>query len=391
MAQTARVAWYRKKRWWALIAAPLVLFFIVFVALDPLVDAYTRRTLSKVKGYTITFEDAKVQPAKLNYALTGLKIMKKSAGGEKEPMIFAEHVEVGVEWKELLHRNIVARVYVENGKVNLIFAKEQSEQQVEFPDLAKQLNELMPLRIDRIEAKRSELTFTDKTKKEVPKLWLHGIEATVENLSTRAGLARGEPTVVAMSSKLQRKGELSAYITADPLAKGLWFSGQVKAVGLDMREFHDLIASRSGLALSQGELDLFIDFDCRGDTITGGVKPILKNAEVIQAKPGIKNWFKDVVADAALDLLSDRVPGRNAVATRVPIEGKLTQPNIQMWPTILGVVRNAFVAGIESSFENLPVPKAQKKEGIIDQAIDALDKGKAAPRAQPEPGTEDNS
>jgi len=388
MAQhTGRVPWYRKKRWWALIVAPIILAVAVVIAFDPLVEWYTRRTLAKVKGYTITLGDVHLQPTKLNVALEELKIMKKSAGGEERPMVFVEHLEMGLLWKELLHKNLVGKVYVENGKVNLIAAKAKEDQQVELPDLAKQLDALLPLRLDRIDARRCELTFIDKTKKEVPKVWLHEIEATVENLSTRAALARGEPTVVAMSSKLQKTGELSAYVTADPLAKGLWFSGQVKAVGLDMVEFHDLIASNSGLALSKGELDVFIEFDARGDKLTGGVRPILKNAEVIQAKPGIGNWFKDVLADAAIDLLSDRVPGRNAVATSIPIEGDLTKPDIQLWPTVLGVIRNAFVAGIESSFENLPPPKSKEKEGVIDQAIDALDKGQEAPRAQPEDNT----
>jgi hypothetical protein len=232
--------------------------------------------------------------------------------------------------------------------------------------------------------RRGEFTFIDKTQPEVPKVWLHDIEATVENLSTRAALARGEPTVLALSSKLQKKGELSAYVTADPLAKGLWFSGQVKAVGLDMREFHDVIASRSGLALDQGTLDVFAEFDCRGDRITGGIRPILKNPKVVQAKEGAGNWFKKVIADAAVGILSDRVEGRNAVATTIPIEGKIKKPDVELWPTIFGVMRNAFVTGVTESYERLPPPEAPKKEGLLKQAVDALNKKKAAPKAQPE-------
>jgi hypothetical protein len=387
MAQTARVPWYRKNRWWALIAAPVVVFFLVFYAFDPLVDWGTRKLFSKVKGYTITFDDARLVPKGPVFSLTKLKVMKRSAGGEKKPMLYARQFDVGILWREVLHGNFVGSARLEGMKVNLIAADEKAEQQAQddFPDLAKQLLELAPLRVDRFEVKNGEITFTDRTKKEVPQLWLHDMETTVENVSTRAALARGEPTVVALSAKIQRKGELSVYVTADPLAKGLWFSGKVSAVGLDVREFHDLIASRTGLALSSGTLDVLMEFDCRGNELTGGVKPILKNAEVVQAKPGIDNWFKKVLADATLDIFSDRVPGRNAVATRIPIEGRLDEPGLQLWPTILGVVRNAFVEGISTSFDDLPPPKAPEKEGLIDQAKDALDKKeKEAPKAQPD-------
>lgn len=387
MATAPSVPWYRKKRWWALIAAPLVLFFVVFFAFDPLVEWGTRRALGKVKGYTLTFNHAKLQPTKLNYAMTKFKAVKKGAGGDQEPIAYVEKLELGLHWRELLHGNLVARVDFLGPKVNLIAAKQKEAQQAdELPDLARQLDSLMPLRVDRMQVRNGEFTFIDKTRKEQPNVWLHGIEATVENLSTRAALARGEPTVVAVSSGLQKKGELTAYVTADPLAKGLWFSGQVKAVGLDMKEFHDLIASRSGLALSEGTLDVFAEFECRGERITGAVRPVLKKPKVVQAQKGLDNWFEKGLADVALNLFSDRVEGRDAVATTIPIEGDVKSPDVQLWPTIFGVVRNAFVAGVTESYERLPPPKAEGKEGILEQAVDALNKGKSAPKAQPEEG-----
>lgn len=386
MAQTARVRWYRKKRWWALILAPFVLFFLLFVAFDPLVEWGTRKVLSKVKGYSITYENAKLQPTRLNYAITKMQVMKGSAGGKKQPLLFLDKAEIGLHWKELLHANVVAKISVDGPKVNLIAAKRKEDQQMnELPDLAKQLNDLMPLRIDRVQVRRGEVTFIDKTQKEVPKVWLHGLEVTVENLATRAALARGEPTVVALSSGLQKKGELSAYITADPLAKGLWFSGQVKAVGLDMNEFHDLLVSRSGFTLEEGTLDLFAEFNCRKNNLTGGVRPILKNPKVKQVEGGVANWFKATFADVALDIFSDRVEGRNAVATTIPIEGNLASgPEVQLWPAIFGVVRNAFVEGVTESFSQLPPPKAEEGQGILKQASEALDKGSQGPKAQPD-------
>ena len=55
-------------------------------------------------------------------------------------------------------------------------------------------------------------------------------------------------------------------------------------------------------------------------------------------------------------MFSDRVPNRNAVATVIPIKGTLTGPDVQLWPSIFGVLRNAFVEGLTSGYAHLPPP-----------------------------------
>jgi len=47
------------------------------------------------------------------------------------------------------------------------------------------------------------------------------------------------------------------------------------------------------------------------------------------------------------------------------------------------VVRNAFVEGITGGFSYLPPPAAEKKQGVLKQAKDALDKDAGPPKAQP--------
>jgi len=108
----------------------------------------------------------------------------------------------------------------------------------------------------------------------------------------------------------------------------------------------------------------------------------LKNVEVVQGKPGIKNKIKAVLADAAVHLVSDRVGDRQAVATVIPISGDINAPDVQIWPTIAGVIRNAFVIGVSESFERLPAPKANHDQSPLGIIKDALDK-KEGPKQQP--------
>ncbi len=380
--------WYRQKKVWM---PPLIivgLFFLVFYGLDPVVEWQTREKLKMLEPeYKVTFEDASLQPTKLNYALTKLKVTRQSAGGDALPYFTADRMEVGVYGKELLHFHLVARIEVDKARLNLIASESEKEQQLEpeVPDFSEKLEKMLPLKVDRVQIRDSAVLFTDKTKPEFPKIWLHGVDGTVENLATRAALARGEPTSIAISGTLQESGELSLFLTADPLARGLFFAGRANLANFQLKELGDTMASETGLRASEGTLDLFAEFDCRAGKLEGGIKPVLKNVKVVKGKPGLGNAIKALLADQAVKLLSDRVENREAVATVVPIRGNITSPDLQIWPAIIGVLRNAFVIGVSEGYARLPPLESNDKEGPVKQLIEGLDK-KDTPKAQPMKG-----
>ena len=138
------------------------------------------------------------------------------------------------------------------------------------------------------------------------------------------------------------------------------------------------------MQFDKGTLDVFAEFDCRDGNLTGGVKPIIKDGHLVQGKPGLANVLKTALADTALTIFSDHVDGRNGVATVIPISGRVTGPDLQRWPAILGVIRNAFVLGVSESFAHLPPPTAKEPEGSVRQLVKALRKKAGPPKAQPQ-------
>ncbi|BDG08398.1 DUF748 domain-containing protein [Anaeromyxobacter paludicola] len=350
-----------RRRGWLIALGVLVLLLVAGrVALNPLAAARVRHQLSQLRGMTVTFSDLSLSVFRLHADIRDLKIVKRSAGGAAKPILYVRDLSAGLYWRQLFHGHVVGWATFERPKVNLIAAKSKSQQQTEFPDIAAQLQKLSAFRLDRLEVKDGELTFTDATEAERAELWLHGVALTVENVATRPALQRGSPTVLAMSGTLQRTGQLSVYASADPLAKGLTFAGQARLTGLDLRELASFLAAKSGLEPAKGTLDLSVRFAAESGKITGGLRPVLKDPSV-KAKPdaGLFKRLEAAVADVALDLFSDRVPGRHAVATTIPIRGDVSDPKAQVWPTIFGVLRNAFVTGVMNSVAGLP-PRADK-------------------------------
>ena len=144
--------------------------------------------------------------------------------------------------------------------------------------------------------------------------------------------------------------------------------------GADELDIAFLFALKADLAPQKGSVSLFAEFDAHDGVIAGGVKPVLKDVEVKPAKGGLGPKLKAWIADAALKLFSDRVPGRNATAAVIPMSGTISGPKPELWPAVWGVLRNAFVTGLESGFARLPAGNPEEKR-VLPQARSAPRKG----------------
>jgi hypothetical protein len=287
---------------------------------------------------------------------------------ERTHVLEAQWVEVDVKG-EKLGDEVVSAVKLVQPRIRILHAapprdapggaqkKESPVQPNEVVDLNDLLHKITPLDVDHIDILDGQVAFVDTSRKERPELWLHDLQLSVENLTTRVHMTEGRPVLLTASATLAGSGTVSIFVTADPFEKGLTFSGRAAVVGLETSELYRFIEPMTKLQAPEGTIDIFVEFDCRNGELTGGVKPVLKNVKI---RPGSKNFFTVLEAwatDLAIKLFSDRVRDRNAVATVIPIKGTLTGPNVELWPSIFGVLRNAFVEGLTSGYAFLP-PKA---------------------------------
>jgi hypothetical protein len=374
---------------WAVIVAGIALLLVAGrLALDPLVTWRTRRVLTGLDGMRGVFSDVEIRLVDLSYAIRDLRIEKVSAGGAALPFFEVARARFGVHGRELLRGHVVARIDLDAPKLNVLEAKQDvpagGQEAEETPKVGRRLAELAPFLVDRVQVKDGEILFVDAREPERPRLWFHGIEATLENFATRPALSRGEPTVLAARGTVQRTGRVEVFATADPLAKELTFAGQGRVQGLKLVELGELLRAKTGFVPDKGVLDLSLRFEAADGRISGGLRPILKDPGTRPARPGLGAKLESGLTDAALDLFSDDVPGRDAVATTIPLTGSVRDPEAQVMPTIMGILRNAFVRGLADSLAGLPPPKAGKREGVLEQARRAFSTGRGPPRAQPE-------
>jgi hypothetical protein len=390
---------FGRRRWHVGLAVALGLLVLLVVAvrvvLDPIATHFTRRALDNLEGYRGTFDSVHVGVLPPSFTIRRLAIHEQRRGEhtdaskDRNPLLYSHSARVELSWHELLHGRLAVRLRIDDPKLTVIKRSAAAEKEAPHPpNLRRQLEHQRPLRIERIAVRGGQIDYRDLTVKNHPDIWVHGLEAAVENVATRPALSHGRPITMSARGVLGKSGRLVLFLTVNPWTPGLTFAGRAELRELRAEELYALVEAKSGLQAPEGTADVFVDFECKNGVITGGVKPVLKNVKISAAEKGIGDRLKAWAAEKGLKLFSDRVPGRNAVATVIPIEGRITDPDAQLMPAVLGIIRNAFVEGVSAGFSNLPPPQAGKKQGVITQTKNALQKGKGPPKAQPEKGND---
>lgn len=400
-----------------LVSVVLGLTLLIRLALDPIAEWQMEKTLAGLDGYGGAFRHIHVTLFDPGLVITDFKLWPQSraakeriVSGEidaagtagtgtgtgaapREPMVYVAKAYANLSFAQALRGRLLARARLEHPKLVVIPSAataeiEPAKPAARAPDLSSALEKILGMKVDRVEIFDGELLFKEPSGPGVggppQELWVHRLELAAQNLATRSKLAGGRPATLAGHGTVGKSGELSLFVSADPFASPLSFAGQASVKGLAVAELYRFIEPKTGLNAPHGTIDVFAEFVSEGGRIDGGVKPLLKNIEIRPTGTGRWNRLKAWLADKTVELGSDRVGDRNAIATVIPIKGKLTDPDLQLWPTVLGVVRNAFVRGVTSGFDNLPPVTSPSRQGKIEQAAKALEAGAGPPKAEPD-------
>jgi hypothetical protein len=360
------------------------LLIIGRLVLDPLADRYLRRTLARGQNMQGTFSSLHISLIPPAAEIWNFKLIEKPGGRWDEPLVYSQYTRASVLWRQLLRGHVVGQVRMENPK--LVMLRQHERKAEKAPAAAEEAQEMFPLKLDLLEIVDGEVLLGIGKGKRAPQLWLHDLDLVANNMATKKALMEGEPSTLRLTGYVQRTGKVKATAEMDPFAKQLTFTTKGSMTGLKAEELYAFIKHQSDLKAESGEIDVYFEANAKSGALRGGVKPILKNLEIRSDTKDLGDKIKASLADAAVELLSDDIPGRDAVATTIPIRGKIDDPGAQLLPTVLGVIRNAFVVGLSEGFTNLPPKVAEKKENPIKQAWDALTDDNKPPEAQPEKG-----
>jgi hypothetical protein len=298
-----------------------------------------------------------------------------SISGIQTPFFESQVIDLSVEWKALFEGSVVGELVFLNPA--LFFTKEKvepDELQKDTSDFRKLLKDFMPLRVNRFEVKQGEIHYLDSTSKPTVNIKMDETYILARNLTNAADTSKdGLPSDVIASANIYG-GTLDFNLRLNPLAEQTTFDMNTEIKDVQLPQLNEFFKAYAKVDVNKGTFGMYTELAAADGKFIGYVKPIIKDLDVLGTDDRKDSFFRKLwegFAGSAADVLSNWK--KDQFATKIPLEGKLSEPQTNIWVTIFEMLRNAFINALEPSIDydiNIAsVEKAEVKDKNILEKI----------------------
>lgn len=362
-------------RWARPLIVLAILLIVARIAAPVALRWYAERALDRTPGYDARIADVDLHLWRGAYRIEGLAIDRVGPDG-REPYFATDALDLSVQWKQLVRGRVVGEIDLDRPVLNLIAEKKPAQDEEEVEERAEEgerqwekgekpggddletrtgdevdwrerVERLFPLTVNRITVRQGEVHYIDLANRlDAP---LEGLELTVTGLTNRPAAGDHLPCGLVASATTIGGGRLSVDARVDPLAEAATFTLRASLEDVRLPELNELLRSYAGFDVENGELDLYVDASAERGELTGTIKPLITELNVLDAarereEDGLGQVVKEAAIGAAAEVAENQ--GDDRQAARIPLEGSFTDPSTDVWSVVGSVLRNAFIAGI---------------------------------------------
>jgi hypothetical protein len=286
----------------------------------------------------------------------------------------APHIICMFRWRQLLRRKldltiIVEKPLVEVTSLNSAIPEGENTTSTTMLSLKGPLSSMMPFTVD-IKIYNGSVKFV-KTGDPGFLTEVTGLQVSVDQFNN---MEVTQPCSINMTGTLY---EGSAVINSMlyPMASALQLNADLEIRSINLVLLNDLFRKFAKIDLNRGTLDVDSQISINDNMFKGHITPILKDLDFIGAEDRNDNIFRRIwerIVAAGVQLLQNNK--EDQLASRIPIEGRLDDPKINIAAMIGEILKNAFFKPLRPSLENvIDVPGfinvARKKSKTFFQTL----------------------
>jgi hypothetical protein len=332
----------------------LLLFVLIFVQffLSFFVQQIVNHKLNRIGDYHGHADRVFVNLWRGAYSIHGLDLQKVT-GEVPVPFFKAKRIDFNVQWKALIHGSIVGDVEFFTPEINLVRDVEPGKDKVETPKAESKdvVQELSPLKIDRIQIHEGSLHFKDFTKQPKVDVYLSRINGEAKNLTNSRELSKTLMGTIDMHGQVMDNGRFDFYLVLNPFSKVPTFETRTRAI-FSLPEVNNFLEHYLAVEAEGGTLDIYIEGAAAEGKFKGYIKPFLQHDNAFKITDKNKSALdtvKGAVVKSATMLFKN--PEKQDNATKVDFEGSFKSPDIKQFEALLNFFRNALLA-IPPGFED---------------------------------------
>ena len=339
-----------------MLLAVLITLGAVRISLPYAVAWYINDTLSQPGNYDGRVGDVDLMLWRGAYSLEHV-LLYKANGEVDRPLFKADYVEFTLSWTQLLDGAAVGRVVVNSPEINFVDSnaseKRQSGKNENWLSIADQL---FPLRIDKLAINNGKVAFYNPDTTPAIDISLHDIQLELNNLVNSDRLSDTRVATGKATGQTAEQGTLTVDAKLNPATHAPTFDIDIHADNVGLVNFKNLLDTYAPFDLEAGTMTLAAEIASNEGKVKGYVKPILHNVEVFSWKGDIQqdgDGFFEGSIEAISALVTELFENqsKDQIATRIPIEGDISDPEAQTWDAFTAILKNAFVQAFNGDVE----------------------------------------
>jgi len=215
------------------------------------------------------------------------------------------------------------------------------------------LRKAFPVEVTRFELKDSHVRFIDRTHEPQVDVGIEHLHIVATDLQNRPK-ANGDPlpAKVDVTGVTTGSGKLHATLKIDPLAKQPYFATTFELKAMQLPAFNSFMLAYADADVSRGTFEVYMEINAKDGGYNGYVKPLFSDLDFTNPSDKDKSVgerIKEKAVSAVATLLKSDEDQK--VATKAPISGNFNQNDVDIWTTVVNLLRNAFVQAIRGGLE----------------------------------------
>ncbi|HEY7641044.1 MAG TPA: DUF748 domain-containing protein [Steroidobacteraceae bacterium] len=371
----------RRNKWLLALGIVVVLLIAIRLALEPILLDYANDKLDALNAYEGHIDDLDLSLLKGGYDIHGIEILK-TGSGQPVPFFKADRIEATVEWRSLLHGQLVAEADLFRPQANLVKAEtEQQSQLGKEVNWVDQFKQLFPFRFNTVRVHDGTVTFRAPGIQTKDALTARHIDGYLANLTNVADSNKQTFAGYHFTANVLDGGSARVDGGVDPLAPKPTFDLNLTVKDVQLPQVNPWLTRFIKADAESGEFELYTELAAADGKFEGYAKPVMRDVNIYSSEEPEKNPLKRLwegIIDVAAKILENRE--KDQVAARIPISGTIEHPDTNLLATIGSVMHNAFVAAfarsLEGSISVRSVRQSLKGIGDDDKADDKKQKDK---------------
>ncbi len=345
----------RKRR--RIILLSLLGLLIIFRLLLPyIVLHYVNDKLAHLEEYYGHVNDIDIALLRGAYTIKDInlvKIQEEKSQADSIPFFKAPEIDLSVEWRAIFKGRVVGEIYVEKPELNFVKGKHKNEDvKADTADFSALIKDLMPLTVNHFEIASGKIRYLDKESKPKVDIAMTDIMVIATNLSNVNDSAKLLPAHCDVNANVY-EGKFIMKVNFDALQKQPTFDMNTNVTDVNLVLLNDFLKAYGNFDVKKGDFGLYAEFAAKEGKFGGYVKPILKDLDIVQwnkEEGDFKQILWETVVGSAAEVLQNQK--KEQLATKIPIEGKFDNADVNLWRSISYVLRNAFVYALHPYIDN---------------------------------------